>query len=163
MQEMTGRKPEGGDERENLQLFHVQGERSQRPLWCFFSERALPSPHRPHPRRRLKQNRGHVGALFNSFLHTQSRVLTLQNGSPSWLQQLTLSCLSFIPLGALCFFFFFLSSSFQEATCPPPIPLLSSPKGFPSASDYLWLQLVSRQPSGPVWRLRCALLSPRRH
>lgn len=33
-------------------------------------------------------------------------------------------------------------------------PLLSSPKGFPSASDYLWLQLVSRQPSGPVWRLR---------
>lgn len=24
----------------------------------------------------------------------------------------------------------------------------------PSASDYLWLQLVSRQPSGPVWRLR---------
>ena len=38
-------------------------------------------------------------------------------------------------------------------------PLLSSPKSFPSASDYLWLQLVTRQPSGPVWRLRL-LLSP---
>lgn len=38
-------------------------------------------------------------------------------------------------------------------------PLLSSPQGFPSASDYLWLQLVSRQPSGPVWRLR-SLFSP---
>lgn len=38
-------------------------------------------------------------------------------------------------------------------------PLLSSPKGFPSASDYLWLQLVSRQPSGPVRRLRL-LFSP---
>lgn len=31
---------------------------------------------------------------------------------------------------------------------------LSSPKGFPSASDYLWQQLVCWQPSGPVWRLR---------
>ncbi|KAK2908081.1 hypothetical protein Q8A73_009154 [Channa argus] len=39
-------------------------------------------------------------------------------------------------------------------------PLLSSQKGFPSASDYLWLQLVSRQPSGPVWRLQLSLLSP---
>lgn len=37
-------------------------------------------------------------------------------------------------------------------------PLLSSPKSFPSASDYLWLQLVSRQPSGPMWRLRSLLL-----
>ncbi|KAK5600796.1 hypothetical protein CRENBAI_009896 [Crenichthys baileyi] len=38
-------------------------------------------------------------------------------------------------------------------------PRLSSPKGFPSASDYLWLELVSCQPSGPVWRL-CSLLNP---
>lgn len=35
---------------------------------------------------------------------------------------------------------------------------LSSPKGFPSASDYLWLQLGRCQPSGPRWRLRS--LSP---
>lgn len=131
MQEMTGRKPEGGDERENLQLFHVRGERSQRPLWCFFSERALPSPHRPRPRRCLKQNRGHVGALFNSFLHTQSRVLTLQNGSPSWLQQLTLSCLSFIPLGALCFFFFSFLLFSGGNLSPPPHPLALVTKRFP--------------------------------
>lgn len=54
---------------------------------------------------------------------------------------------SFPPGLYTCFF----PSSFREATRSP---LLSSPKGFPSASDYLWLQLVSRQPSGPVWRLR---------
>lgn len=55
---------------------------------------------------------------------------------------------------ALVFFFFFLLFSGGNL-----FPLLSSPKGFPSASDYLWLQLVSRQPSGPVWRLR-SLFSP---
>jgi len=54
---------------------------------------------------------------------------------------------------ALVFFFSLLFSGGNL------FPLLSSPKGFPSASDYLWLQLVSRQPSGLVWRLR-SLFSP---
>lgn len=30
LQEMTGRKPEGGEERELIQLFHTQGEQKQR-------------------------------------------------------------------------------------------------------------------------------------
>lgn len=62
-------------------------------------------------------------------------------------------CLSFIPLGLCARFFFFLFSGGNL------FPLLSSPKGFPSASDYLWLQLVRSQPSGPVWRLH-SLFSP---
>ena len=96
----------------------------------------------------MKWNERHIRALFNSFLHTGFRVLTLENSSPSWLSNsLNSVSLSFPLVSCACYFLLLFSGGNL-------FPLLSSPKGFPSASDYLWLQLVSRQPSGPVWRLR---------
>ncbi|MEQ2220458.1 hypothetical protein ILYODFUR_005673 [Ilyodon furcidens] len=49
------------------------------------------------------------------------------------------------PFGFFVFIFSFFFSSGGNV-----FPRLSSPKGFPSASDYLWLELVSCQPSGPL-------------
>lgn len=77
-----------------------------------------------------------------------NQFLDINAPPPSWLVQLALRCLCLVPPWALHLFFPLLFSGGDS------FPLLSSPKGFPSASDYLWLQLVSRQPSGPVWRLR---------
>ncbi|MED6271364.1 hypothetical protein CHARACLAT_019531 [Characodon lateralis] len=48
----------------------------------------------------------------------------------------------------LCGYFVFIFSFFFSGG--NVFPRLSSPKGFPSASDYLWLELVSCQPSGPL-------------
>lgn len=65
-----------------------------------------------------------------------------------------------LPFGLLCSFFFLppLPSPLFRRQLVPPF-CSRHQKVSPSASDYLWLQLVSRQPSGPVWRLR-SLSSP---
>lgn len=69
-------------------------------------------------------NASHIRTLFTSthsqsFLHSQFRVLTLKNGSPSWLEQLTLCCLSFIPLGLCARFFCF--PLFRRQLVPPAL------------------------------------------
>ena len=145
----------GRGREKDFQLFHVWGKLQQYKDPLVFLK--LNSPLTLPSHCCLKWTERHIRALCESFLHTLFRVLTLKNGSPSWFEQRALRCLSSIPLGLCARFFFFSPSSFQEATC---FPLLSSPKGFPSASDYLWLQLVSRQPSGPVWRLRSLFSAP---
>lgn len=94
----------------------------------------------------LKCSGRHIKALFNSV----KGINTQKNGSPGWFEKLPLCCFTFTTfkictcLSSLLFLFLggYLFSS------------LSSPKGFPSASDYLWQQLVCWQLSGPVWRLR---------
>lgn len=122
LQEMTGRKPEGGEERELIQLFHTQGEQKQRlqgPLGALKKKK-----------KRDKIEGRHIKALFKLFLHTLSRVLTLQNASPSCPQQLC--CPSFITLWAFVLIFFSppLPSPLFRRQLVPPL-LLSSPKGFP--------------------------------
>lgn len=103
----------------------------------------------------LKSNEKHIRALYNSFLRSVQGINTRE-----WLSQLartayTLAVSLSFPSGFTLVFL----SSFPSSSGGNLFPLLSSPKGFPSASDYLWLQLVSRQPCGPVWRL-CSLFSP---
>lgn len=141
----------GRGREKDFQLFHVRGKLQQYKDPLVFLKQTLLWLYLPT----AVWNERHIRALCDSFLHTLFRVLTLKNGSPSWFEQRTLRCLSSIPLG-LCARFLFFPLLFSGGNL---FPLLSSPKGFPSASDYLWLQLVSRQPSGPVWRLR-SLFSP---
>lgn len=144
MQEMTGRRPEGGEARER------DGDRG---TW--------PGPH-PQDSAAGRRRRGVFHGLR---IRADTNVLlkrSLRSGAgtflPSQLARPPPSPphphprLSLLPGPYTCFF---PPSSFQEAT---RFARCRHRKGFPSASDYLWLQLGSRQPSGPGWRLRS--LSP---
>lgn len=123
MQEMTGRKPEGGDERENVQLFHIQGERSQRPLWCFLRTCApLSAPSPSPPLFETKQ-----GARRGSFQLIPPHSVQGIN-TPEWLSQLaptayTLLSLFHYPWGfVLLFFFSFLLFSGGNLSPSSPSP-----------------------------------------
>lgn len=128
VQEMTGRRPEGEEDRRTVAWSTYTGicSRTKTP-WSFNRHHLLPHHERPKPGPALRGL--DVPAIIAGWSCSRYAV------PPP----------SLLPGPYTCFF-------------PSSFPSLSSPKGFPSASDYLWLQLFSRQPSGPGWRLRS--LSP---
>lgn len=152
---MTGRKPEGGEKRKTFSCSTYELQQYKDP--SVFLKLVLLFLYLPIAV--WNELRGTLVLFFFFFLQLIPPHSVQGINTQEWLSQLARAAytltvsLSFPPGFALVFF------SFLRFSGGNLFPLLSSPKSFPSASDYLWLQLVSRQPSGPVWRL-CSLLSP---